>query len=98
MTATLAPPRSFLTTNKQDIALVPVPSDYTITQAAQLLDMPEDCINELLDVGILKFRQDGNRRLVLRDHLLEHDRDRKRMQAGVLEIIRLDEEMGLYDD
>jgi hypothetical protein len=98
MTATIAPPRPFLTTDRKDVAPSPVSSDYTIVQAAQLLDMPEDCINELLDVGILKFRQDGECRLILRERLLEYDRNRKFREKGVLEIIRLDEEMGLYDD
>jgi len=98
MTATIAPSHPFLITGEQDFALSSIASDYTVAQAAQLLDMPEDCIDELLDVGILQARYDGDRRLVDREHLLEHNRDRKRMQAGVLEIIRLDEEMGLYDD
>ena len=98
MTATLAPPCSFLVTERQDVVSLPLSSDYTVAQAAQLLDMPEDCIDELLNVGILKFRQEGSRRLVLRDRLLEYDRDRKFREKGVLEIIRLDEEMGLYDD
>jgi len=98
MTASIAAPRPFLVADRQDVASSPVLSDYTIAQAAQLLDMPEDCIDELLDVGILKFRQDGDRRLVLRDRLLEYDRDRKFRHEGILEIVRLSEEMGLYDD
>jgi len=98
MTATIAPPHPFLATNRQEVAPFPVSSDYTVAQAALLLDMPEDCIDELLDVGILKFRQDGERRLVLRERLLEYDRVRRFREEGVLEIIRLDEEMGLYDD
>ena len=98
MTATIAPPRPFLVADRQNVAPSPVSSDYTIAQAAQLLDMPEDCIDELLNVGILKFRQDGDRRLVLRDRLLEYDRDRKFRHEGILEIVRLSEEMGLYDD
>ena len=98
MTATIAPPRPFLATDRQDVVSLPVSSEYTVAQAAQLLDMPEECIDELLNVGILKFRQEGSRRLVLRDRLLEYDRDRKFREKGVLEIIRLDEEMGLYDD
>jgi len=98
MTATLAPPRPFLVADRQDVVASPLSSDYTIAQAAQLLDMPEDCIDELLDVGILKFRQEGSRRLVLRDRLLEYDLDRKFKHEGILKIVRLSEEMGLYND
>ena len=98
MTFTVTPSHSFLTTDEQSIDLFPVASEWTVAQAAQFLDMPEDCIDELLEIGVLECRQDGKQRLIQRDRLLEYDRNCKRRHEGILEIIRLSEEMGLYDD
>jgi hypothetical protein len=98
MTFTVTPTHPFLATDGQAIDLFPVASECTIAEAAQILDMSEVCVNELLEIGVLEFRQDGNRRLIRRDCLIEHDRHRKRVNKGLLEIIRLSEEMGLYDD
>jgi len=97
MSITATPSHSFLSTD-EPVRVVHTQVEWTVAQAAEFLDMPEDCVEELLKIGALKFRQDGNRRLVERDDLFKHDQDRKRMRAGILKIIRLSEEMGLYDD
>ena len=88
---------SFLATD-EPVGIVHTQSEYTVAQAAELLDMSEGCVDELLKIGVLIFSQDSDRRFIQRNRLLEYDRDRKFRHAGLLEIIRMDEEMGLYDD
>lgn len=97
MSIATTPSHSFLTAD-EPVGIVHAQPECTIAEAAQILDMPEDCIEELLSIGVLEFSQDGDRRFVQRDRLLEYDRDRKFRHEGLIKIIRLSEEMGLYDD
>ena len=95
MSLTISPPHSFLTTDEQDMNLFPASTELTVAQAAAVLDMPEDCIYEMIKVGILQSRQEGSQYWIDRDWLLEHKRQRDHMRAGNKEMIRLDQEMGL---
>jgi len=98
MTFTATSPHSFLKTHTQTIDLFPMPSELTVAQAAALLDMSEAAVNDMLKIGILEYRQDGGQRLIDRDKLLEYKEECEYKRAGVIEIMRLDQEMGLYDD
>ena len=95
MTFTTSPP--FEAIGEQGMELFPSLSELTVAQAAQLLDMSEGCVNELLDVGVLDFRLDGDRRLVQRDRLLEYESDYREKREAMAEITRWSQEMGLYD-
>ena len=89
---------SLLTSDGQDIGVFPMPSELTVAQAARILDMSEACLDQLLDIGAYDFRQDGNRRLIERDYLMEQAEWHKRTHAGLAEMAQWDQEMGLYDD
>ena len=95
MSLTIPPPHSFLTTDDQGIDLFPTSTELTVAQAAAVLDMSEDCIYEMIKVGILLSRQEGSQYWIDRDWLLEYKEERDQWRAGVKEMIRLDQEMGL---
>ena len=85
----------FLTADEQSLDLFPMSSDLTVSQAAAILDMSEACIYDLIKLDVLKYRQEGTECWIDRDWLLEHKQHRDRWRAGVKEMIRLDQEMGL---
>ena len=95
-TATLSLPISI--TGGQDIGIFPVPSELTVAQAAEILDMSEACVEDYLDDGIIESRWEDNERLVQWNSLLKFDQKQKWMEEGLNEIVRLSQEMGLYDD
>jgi hypothetical protein len=97
ITATL--PHSFLATGGQDIDLFPVSSsELTVAQTAVLLDMSEDSVDCLLNIDVLKYRQDGKQRLIDREHLLEYKESFDRTGEWLAEQTRWNQEMGLYDE
>jgi len=104
MTFTIVPPpRTFLAAN--DFSIDPLllqatelPSELTVAQAAQILDMPEGGILEMFKLGILDCRQEGTRRFTDRDKLLEYKREYDRLGVALDEMVRENQEMGFYDD
>jgi len=88
---------SFLTTDEQNVDLFPLPTELTIAQAAMVLEMPEGAIHEMLKLGILECKQEGTRRLIDRDWLIAYKRESDRGHAILDEIVRENQEMGLYD-
>jgi hypothetical protein len=52
----------------------------------------------LLDAGYFVYRQENGERLVQMDSLLEFEQEQERGHAALDEMVRLDQEMGLYDD
>jgi hypothetical protein len=92
------PSYSFLTDAGLNVELFSEPSDLTVAQAAVLLDMPEACVNDLLNIGVLKFRQENGERLLLRDPLLEYKERCEFRRVGLDKMVRWNQEMGLYDD
>jgi len=97
MTATIAPPRPFLVADRQNVAPSPVSSDYTVSEAAKILDMSEECLNDLIRIGVFECRQENGERFILRSRVLEFDRKQKWGEEVLKELSRLDQEMGLYD-
>ena len=93
---TLLSPSPFVI-DGQDIALFPVPSELTVAQAAKILDMPEDCVNEFLDDGTIKFRLENGERLVQQDSFLEFESDYREGRSVLAELAQLGQEMGMYD-
>ena len=96
MTLTVTPPCP--TASSRSFDIFPPVTEYTVAQAAEFLDKSEACIDGLLVHGAIKYREDGGRRLIKQADLVEYSQDCKRMRKGLLEIMRLSEEMGLYDD
>ena len=82
----------------QDIDLFPALSEWTVSQAAKYLRMSEQHLNDLLDAKRIAFRLEGGERLIQRTSLLEFELERERKHAAVDEIVRMSQEMGLYDD
>jgi len=59
MSYAITTPPFLMGADGQSVGLFPASSEWTVSQAAKLLDMSEECVNELLDIGILEFRLDG---------------------------------------
>jgi len=97
MSLTITSP-PFLASDGQNIGRFPMASELTVAQAAQFLDMSEACMDGLLVLGAVEYREDNGCRLIKRDDLIEYEQECAHKRAGVDEIIRLSEEMGLYDD
>ena len=98
MTLAFPASHSFLTTDEQSVDLFPMPPELTVAQAAIVLDIPEGGILEMLKLGILECKQAGTRRLIDRDELFAYKREREIGHAILDEIVRENQEMGLYDD
>ena len=97
MSLTIASPSPFLATG-DSAGFVRAPTECTVTQTAEFLDVSEDCVDGLLDLGVLEYRQDGGHRLINRDELFGYAQRRERKYKALEEIVRLSEEMELYDD
>ena len=93
MSLTIPPPHSFLTTDDQGIDLFPTSTELTVAQAAAVLDMPEDCIYEMIKVGILLSRQEGSQYWIDRDRLFEYKEDTERGRVWLAELARESQEM-----
>ena len=89
---------SLLVPSGLDIGLFPMPSDLTVMQAATLLGVSEGFVDELLDDRIVSFRLENGKRLVYRNSLLDFKQRWERKNAALDEMVRIDQEMGLYND
>ena len=98
MSLTVVPPHSFLTIGMADIDLFPAVSECTVSQAATILGVSEGYVDEVLRDGLIAFRWDNGERLIERNILLDYREERRRMNAALDEMIRWDQEIGLYDD
>ena len=82
----------------QPTEVVPGLPELTVRQAAKFLGFTEGHINELLQDNQLEHRQDGSQVLISRDSLFQFEQEYKVSRAAMAEVVRLSEEMGLYDD
>jgi hypothetical protein len=98
MTLTVAPPHVFPATNRLGTGTLPPVLECTVSQAATLLDVPEGFVNELLNANRVLFRLENGERLIDKNYLLNYWQERERRHAALDEMVRLDQEMGLYDD
>jgi len=91
-------PSSLLMPVGQDVDLFPMPSELTVAQAARMLGVSEAGIDEYIDDGIIESRWENGKRLIQWDSLVKFYQKRKWMEEGLNEIVRMSQEMGLYDD
>jgi hypothetical protein len=91
------PSQPFLIEDEQNIDLFPVPSELTVAQTAEFLRTTERHVNDMLDAGKFKFRQEDGERLVLWSSLVAHVQWRERGRAWLAEEARENQELGLYD-
>jgi len=78
--------------------IVYAPTECTVAQAAEFLRTSERHLNDLLDAWRIAFRQEGGERMVQWSSLRDFEHNRERKHAAVDRIVRMSEEMGLYDD
>jgi len=88
----------YTTTGGQGFGLFPRLAECTVSEAARFLGGSEGYVDELLRDGVIVFRLESGERLVQWDSLLDYAQRRKRNFAALAEMIRMDQEMGLYDD
>jgi len=98
MTLTVLPSHPFLAASEPDIDLFPVSAECTVSQAAEFLDVSVDFVRELLEDELVLSRRENGECLIEWNSLRDYEQDCRRMRAGVAEMIRMDQEMGLYDD
>lgn len=82
----------------QSVEIVPALHELTVRQARIFLRMSERHLSDLLDAGEIKSRMVDGERMISRDSLLEFEQERERLAAGLDDIVRESQEMGLYDD
>ena len=82
----------------QDVSIIPAQAEVSVAQAARFLGLPESSVHRLIRHMLVEYRQEGDQYWIDRDSLLKHDAECRRMHEGVDKIVRLSEEMGLYDD
>ena len=97
MTATIALPRSFSVADRHGVVASLVSSECTVSEAAEFLDMSEDCLNDLIRIGVFECRQENGERLIQQSRVLEFDRKQKWGEEVLKELSRISQEMGLYD-
>ena len=98
MSLAVSTPHSFLTTGEQDVVLFATKTELTVAQAAQVLDLPEGAILELFSIGVLECRQEGSQHFLDSDQVYEYKQRRDEGRAFMRELMRLEQEMGLYDE
>ena len=98
MTATIAPSHPFLVNDGQNLVLFPPLTECTVSQAAQFLRVSENYVNELLKDDTVASRTVNGECLIQWDSLSAFEQRRACKLAGLAEIVRMDQEMGLYDD
>ena len=82
----------------QDVCISPVQAEISIAQAAKYLDLPESSIHVMLRRESFKGRQDGDQYWIDWNSLLEYEERCRKRHESLDELVRLSEEMGLYDD
>lgn len=85
--------------NGNAIAIVPINSELTTQQAADVLNVSRPHLIKLLDRGDLGYRMVGtHRKLKGKEVLAYRDRTYAQRRTALSEMVQLDEELGLYDD
>lgn len=79
------------------VSVFPVQAELTVHEAAEVLGASESFVTDLLDSGVVAFRQDGSRKMITLNDLLAYEKDRKRLRKEAIgEMIRESQSLGLY--
>lgn len=82
----------------ESAVIVSLGPEISPTQAANLLVLPEDYLNRLLDEGVIPSTGVGlDRRIKLSDLLAYRQEEDARRREAMTELVRLSEEFGLYE-
>jgi excisionase family DNA binding protein len=85
--------------NGNAVQLVPVHSELTTQQAADLLNVSRPHLIKLLNSGELEHRMVGtHRKLLAKNVLIYRDKSTEHRRKALRELVALDEEIGVYDD
>lgn len=81
------------------VTVAPLHTTLTTQEAAELLGMSRPTFVKLLDAGEIPFTRPGrHRRVRLTDVLAFREYRRAERAAGLSELTRISEDLGLYDD
>ncbi|MEV6275885.1 excisionase family DNA-binding protein [Nocardia sp. NPDC051832] len=81
------------------VTVAPLHTTLTTQEAAELLGMSRPTLVKLLDAGEIPFTRPGrHRRVRLADVLAFREYRRAERAAGLSELTRISEDLGLYDD
>ena len=98
MSLTITPSSSFLTIGGQGIDLSSMAAECTVSEAAGFLNMTEHHLSNLLAAGHIVSRLENGNRLIQWDSLLDFEQKRTLRREALAEMVRENQEMGLYDD
>lgn len=80
------------------ISIVPVATEVTTQKAAEILGCSRPHLVKLLEEGKIEFTKVGkHRRLIYEDVLKYKEQLKAQQKQHLIEIMKLDEETGLYD-
>ena len=80
------------------ISIVPIATEMTTQAAAELMGCSRPHLVKLLEEGQIKFTKVGkHRRVKYQDVIRYKNKLKARQKAAIQEMMRLDEESGLYD-
>ena len=98
MSLAVAPSHPFMATDGLGDNLFPAATEYSVSQAAKFLGVSEGYIREILEDDLVMSRLENGERLIEYASLLAYGQERRRMNAALDEMCRMNQEMGLYDD
>lgn len=82
----------------RDVQLEPTSSEMTPTEAAAYLNVSRPYLVKLLDEGRIPFRMVGTHRRIPTAEIIAYKRiTRARQNQAMDEVVRISEELGLYD-
>lgn len=84
--------------NGLGIALMPLHSELTTGQAADILNVSRPYLIKLLEAGEIPYHKVGkHRRILMEDLILFKDKSQRQSRAAMQELVALSEDLGLYD-
>lgn len=87
-----------VTSQGKPISIVPMATEMTTQAAAELIGCSRPHLVKLLEKGEIKFTKVGKHRRILYEDIIVYKKKMKAHQERLLgEIMRSDEELGLYD-